>query len=122
MLRESAAIIKKAKSKSLPVLIEPTDIKAIIHSHSKWSDGTNTLEEMAEECIKRGLEYLVISDHSKAAAYANGLTEERIRVQHRQIDQLNDQFKNFKIFKSIECDILGDGSMDYSNSILSLSI
>ena len=119
MLRESAAIIKKAKAKALPLLIEPTDIKSIIHSHSKWSDGTNTLEEMAEECIKRGLEYLVISDHSKAAAYANGLTEERIREQHRQIDQLNDQFKNFKIFKSIECDILGDGSMDYSNPILS---
>ncbi len=119
MLRESPAIIKKAKDKALPVLIEPSDIKAIIHSHSKWSDGNNTLEEMAEECMKHGFEYLVISDHSKAAAYANGLTEERIREQHRQIDLLNDTFKEFKIFKSIECDILGDGSMDYPNTILS---
>src|SRR6188768_162578 len=118
-MRETASIIEKAKSKKLGTLIQPEDVKAIIHSHSKWSDGDNTLEQMAEECIKKGLEYLVISDHSKAAAYANGLSEERIREQHRQVDQLNEQYKPFKIFKSIECDILGDGSMDYSNNILS---
>ena len=125
-MRETAGIIEKAKNNKFPNLIQPEDIKAIIHSHSKWSDGDNTLEQMAEECIKRGLEYLVISDHSKTAVYANGLTEERIREQHRQIDQLNEQYKAlstgrqaFKIFKSIECDILGDGSMDYSNNILS---
>jgi DNA polymerase (family X) len=132
-MRETAFIIEKARSlpagmqaKNWPGLIQPADIKAIIHSHSKWSDGDNTLEQMAEECIKRGLEYLVISDHSKAAAYANGLSEERIREQHRQIEMLNEQYKTlaagrqaFKIFKSIECDILGDGTMDYSNNILS---
>jgi len=118
-MRETAAVIEKAKNKKLPELIQPEDVKSIIHSHSNWSDGSNTLEEMAEECMKRGLEYLVISDHSKAAAYANGLSEERIREQHRQIDQLNERYKPFKIFKSIECDILGDGSLDYSNNILS---
>src|SRR6186713_1616713 len=118
-MRETGTIIEKAKNKKLGTLIQPEDVKAIIHSHSKWSDGDNTLEQMAEECIKKGLEYLVISDHSKAAAYANGLTEERIRAQHRQVDQLNEQYKPFKIFKSIECDILGDGSMDYGNNILS---
>ena len=118
-MRETSGIIEKAKKNKFPKLIQPEDIKAIIHSHSKWSDGDNTLEQMAEECIKKGLEYLVISDHSKTAVYANGLTEERIREQHRQIDQLNEQYKPFKIFKSIECDILGDGSMDYSNNILS---
>jgi len=118
-MRETANIIEKAKNKKLGTLIQPEDVKAIIHSHSKWSDGDNTLEQMAEEGIKKGLEYLVISDHSKAAAYANGLTEERIREQHRQVDQLNEQYKPFKIFKSIECDILGDGAMDYSNNILS---
>lgn len=118
-MRETASIVEKAKKNKLPELIQPKDVKSIIHSHSKWSDGTNTLEEMAEECIKRGMEYLVISDHSKAAAYANGLSEERIREQHRQVDQLNEQYKPFKIFKSIECDILGDGSMDYTNNILS---
>lgn len=117
-LRESAAILTNAKNKALPSLIQPGDIKSVIHSHSNWSDGSNTIEEMANECIKRGFEYLVISDHSKAAAYANGLTEERIREQHNYVDELNRRLSPFKIFKSIECDILNDGSMDYNDSIL----
>lgn len=118
-MRETEIVIEKAKKKSLPVLIQPTDVKSVIHSHSNWSDGANTIEEMAKECIKRGFEYLVISDHSKSAAYANGLSEERIREQHRYVDELNSKLAPFKIFKSIECDILTDGSMDYSNDILS---
>jgi len=117
-LRESTGIIERAKNNQLPELIQPSDIKGIIHSHSNWSDGVNTIEEMARECIKRGYEYLVISDHSKTAAYANGLSEERIREQHRYIDELNDQLKPFRIFKSIESDILNDGSLDYSPGIL----
>jgi DNA polymerase (family 10) len=117
-LRETTAIIESAKKKKLPPPISTVDIRSIIHSHSNWSDGANTIEEMAAECIKRGFEYLVISDHSKAAAYANGLTEERIREQHRYVDELNDKFKPFKIFKSIECDILNDGSMDYPDPVL----
>lgn len=117
-LRESAGIIEKAKKNALPEVIQPGDVKAIIHSHSNWSDGAFTIEDMAKECIKRGFEYLVISDHSKAAAYANGLTEERVREQHHYVDELNNKLKPFKIFKSIECDILNDGSMDYSDKIL----
>ena len=74
---------------------------------------------MADELIRTGFEYLVISDHSKSAFYANGLTEERIREQHRYIDDLNKKLAPFKIFKSIECDILNDGSLDYENKILS---
>ena len=116
--RETAGIIDKAKKKQLPTPIQPTDVKSIIHSHSNWSDGANTIEEMANECIKRNFEYLVISDHSKTAAYANGLSEERIREQHRYIDELNKKLAPFKIFKSIECDILNDGTLDYSNDIL----
>ncbi len=118
-LRESAGIIEKAKNNTLPEVIQPGDVKSVIHSHSNWSDGATTIEEMANECIKRGFEYLVISDHSKAAAYANGLTEERIKEQHRYVDGLNSKLMPFKIFKSIECDILNDGTMDYSNNILS---
>ncbi len=117
-LRESTSIVEKAKKNVLPDLIQPGDVKGIIHSHSNWSDGSNTIEEMANECIKRGLEYLVISDHSKAAAYANGLTEERIQEQHRYVDELNKKLAPFRIFKSIECDILNDGSMDYDNAVL----
>ncbi|HEX5654282.1 MAG TPA: helix-hairpin-helix domain-containing protein, partial [Chitinophagaceae bacterium] len=118
-LREDPDWITRAKSNSLPVIIQPGDVRGLIHSHSNWSDGANTIEEMARELVKRGYEYLVISDHSKAAAYANGLSEERIREQHRYIDELNQQLAPFKIFKSIECDILNDGNLDYSDSILS---
>jgi DNA polymerase (family 10) len=98
--------------------LEPGDVKGVIHSHSTWSDGSNTLEEMAAACIDKGFEYLVISDHSKSAFYANGLKEERIREQHAQIDDLNKQLAPFTIFRSIECDILNDGGLDYTNDIL----
>ncbi|SFQ01196.1 helix-hairpin-helix domain-containing protein [Parafilimonas terrae] len=117
-LREAVTIIEKAATNNLPAIIQPTDIKAIIHSHSKWSDGNNTIEEMANAAIKSGLEYLVISDHSKTAVYANGLTAERLKAQHAEIDELNEKLKPFKIFKSIESDILGDGSLDYDDDVL----
>lgn len=117
-LREMTGILETARKKKMPRLIQPEDIRSIIHSHSNWSDGTNTLEEMAEACIKKGFEYLVISDHSQTAFYANGLKEDRIRAQHKQVDELNKQLPPFKIFKSIESDILNDGSLDYPDSLL----
>ena len=118
-LRETAKIIERAKTSALPQLIQPEDIKGIIHSHSNWSDGNNTLEEMATAAKEQGFEYLVISDHSKSAFYAQGLHEEKINAQHRLIEELNNKLTGFKIFKSIESDILYDGSLDYSNAILS---
>jgi DNA polymerase (family 10) len=117
--REQKIILEQAADSPLSPVIEPTDIRAIIHSHSKWSDGSNTLGEMAAACIEKGFEYLVISDHSKTAFYANGLKEDRIREQHAEIDELNRQLAPFVIFKSIESDILNDGALDYSNDILS---
>jgi DNA polymerase (family 10) len=117
-LRENDSLIKPISEKPMPEVIQLKDIKGLIHSHSNWSDGVNTIEEMAAELIKRKFEYLVISDHSKNAAYANGLSVERIREQHKYIEELNKKFKPFKIFKSIECDILNDGSLDYPNEIL----
>jgi DNA polymerase (family 10) len=116
--REKPEIITKAKQ-PLPVVIEPSDIRAIIHSHSNWSDGSNTIEEMANACIDKGYEYFVISDHSKSAFYANGLSEERIKEQHIHIEELNRKLAPFRIFKSIECDILNDGNLDYTDNILS---
>ncbi len=117
--RESAAILAQASSNALPELIQPGDIKGIIHSHSTWSDGLYTIQEMAKAAIAKGLEYLVISDHSQAAYYANGLTPERIAAQHQEIDALNEKLAPFKIFKSIEADILGDGNLDYNPQVLS---
>jgi len=117
-LRETANIIALAQNNTLPHLIQPEDIRGIIHSHSTWSDGSNTLEEMANACIEQGFEYLVISDHSQTAAYANGLKEDRIRAQHQEIETLNKKPGAFKIFKSIESDILNDGSLDYPEEVL----
>lgn len=115
-LRESAAILDTPVIK--PV-VQPGDIKGIIHCHSNWSDGSNTIEELVNACIALQMEYMVLSDHSKSAFYANGLQEGRIREQHLYIDELNEKFKPFRIFKSIECDILNDGSLDYADNILS---
>jgi DNA polymerase (family 10) len=118
-LREHSAVIEKAKKEPVGKVIQINEIKGLIHAHSNWSDGAYTIEQMAVELIHLGFEYLVISDHSKAAYYAGGLTEQRIKEQHRYIDELNKKLAPFRIFKSIECDILNDGSMDYADKILS---
>lgn len=117
-LREEASVIEKAKNNTLPKAIQPEDIKGIIHSHSKWSDGSHSLEEMAKAAKEQGLEYLVISDHSRSAFYASGLDIDRVMAQHQQIDELNQQLAPFRIYKSIESDILNDGSLDYPDEIL----
>jgi DNA polymerase (family X) len=118
-LREDPEIIEKARKEPLPSVIQFSDVRGIVHSHSNWSDGLHTIEEMAKACIEQGFEYLVISDHSKSAFYANGLSEERIREQHLYVDELNAKLAPFYIFKSIESDILNDGRLDYSDQILS---
>ena len=87
--RENASIIQEAIQKKIKPVIQVNDIKSIIHSHSNWSDGAETLEAMANAAKEKGYEYLVISDHSQSAFYANGLREERIVSQHHQIDELN---------------------------------
>ncbi|MEO6191018.1 MAG: PHP domain-containing protein, partial [Saprospiraceae bacterium] len=101
------------------LLIEESDIKGVIHNHSTYSDGVYDLKSMSRECIRLGYSYLVISDHSKTAGYANGLSIERVEMQWREIDDLNKELTPFKIFKSIESDILSDGSLDYPADILS---
>lgn len=117
-MRENSEIISQAKENNIAPVITEKDIKGIIHSHSTWSDGGNTIQQMAEAAINEGLEYLVISDHSKSAFYANGLSMERVLQQHQEIEKLNQQMAPFKIFKSIESDILNDGSLDYPDEIL----
>lgn len=117
-MREGNGEIALAAGNNLPQLIQTGDIKGIIHSHSQWSDGLQSQEDMAKAAKEQGFEYLVISDHSRSAFYANGLQPERILAQHQQIDQLNSQLAPFKIFKSIEADILNDGSLDYPDDIL----
>jgi len=117
-LRETAAQAGVDHTWTSPDLIRTEDIRGIVHAHSDWSDGAHSLEQMAEACIRQGFEYLVISDHSRSAQYAGGLDIEKVRRQHAHIDALNSKMGTFRIFKSIECDILGDGSLDYPDEVL----
>ncbi len=116
--REDKESYFKVKESSDFRLIALSDIKGVVHNHSTYSDGLNTLKDMAKACIDRGYQYFVISDHSASAFYANGLKEERVYQQWKEIDELNKKFTDFKIFKSIESDILNDGNLDYDDSIL----
>ncbi len=94
------------------------DIKGIFHVHTTYSDGTMSIEDIVKYLISRGYKYVGISDHSKSAYYANGLTEDDIKKQHEEIERLNEKYAPFKIFKGIESDILKDGSLDYPDNIL----
>jgi len=118
-LREGDIYIERAENNALPVLISYHDLKGTLHNHSTWSDGVNTIEEMALYCRDTlKLEYLGMCDHSKSAVYAKGLSIERVLQQQEEIDHLNKKLNGFKIFKGIESDILGDGSLDYPEEIL----
>lgn len=116
--RETPVIIEKAKAGPLPPSLTLSDIKGVIHCHSRYSDGGQTLAEMAIAAKEKGFEYLMISDHSQSAGYAGGLKPERIMAQHEEIEQLNQSLAPFKIFKSIESDILRQGDLDYTDDVL----
>jgi len=94
-----------------------SDIKSLIHFHTTWSDGLGTIEEMAENAIELGLDYFVVSDHSKTPVYANGLNENRVYAQKEEINVLRKD-KKLNIFHGIESDILPDGNLDYDEEIL----
>ncbi len=117
-LREGGFELEAAKKHSLPKLVEMDDLKGILHNHSTYSDGKHSLRQMAEYCKELGYEYLGICDHSKSAFYANGLEEDRVFSQHKEIDQLNEELAPFKIYKGIESDILYDGQLDYEDEVL----
>lgn len=99
-------------------LIENGDLKGSLHNHSTYSDGSNSLEEMVQSCIEQRLSYFGICDHSRSAFYADGLNIEKVEIQWKEIEALNQKYLPFKIFKGIESDILADGSLDYPDEIL----
>ena len=101
-----------------PQLIGLQSLKGVFHTHSTWSDGTAEIEAMAETARSMGLRYMGLSDHSKAASYANGLDEARLAQQSKEIDRLNRTWKDFRILKGLECDILPDGDLDLSPEAL----
>jgi len=118
-MREGDTFIAKAAANNLPTLISYNDLRGTLHNHSTWSDGVNTIEEMVAYCRDQlNLQYLGLSDHSKSAFYAKGLSIERVLQQHEEIDHLNKKLDDFHVFKGIESDILNDGSLDYPDEIL----
>ncbi|MFA6540189.1 MAG: DNA polymerase/3'-5' exonuclease PolX [Bacteroidota bacterium] len=117
-LREDFGEIEAAQSAILPKLVSYSDIQGTFHCHTNFSDGQNTLSEMASGAQQLGWQYLGIADHSKVAAYANGLDEKRVKKQQNEIDELNSNFKNFQLFNGSEVDILPNGDMDFNDKVL----
>ncbi|MEO8167125.1 MAG: DNA polymerase/3'-5' exonuclease PolX [bacterium] len=118
-LRENTGEIEAAEQGTLPHLVETKDIKGTFHCHTTYSDGVNTLEQMAEAARQLGWEYLGIADHSKVAAYAGGLSEAKVKAQQKEIDSLNSKSKGFRILKGTEVDILPNGDLDWPEKVLS---
>ncbi|MBQ0818984.1 DNA polymerase/3'-5' exonuclease PolX, partial [Microvirga sp. HBU67558] len=118
-LREGRGEIALAVARRLPHLVADQDIRGLLHCHTDFSDGSNTLEEMAEATRARSYEYFGVADHSKTASYAGGLSVERVAIQHELADELNRRYQGrFQILKGIESDILEDGSLDYPDAVL----
>ncbi len=118
-LREDAGEIEAALAGSLPQnLLHAEQIVGNVHSHTIWSDGVNTLLEMAQAAQAMGLRYFTVTEHSQSSGYANGLTFERLQRQWDEIDNVNSQLKGITLLKGIESDILEDGSLDYPDSVL----
>ncbi|HYA56635.1 MAG TPA: DNA polymerase/3'-5' exonuclease PolX [Nitrososphaerales archaeon] len=117
-LRENTGELEVAAKGRIPHLIEFGDIKGDLQMHSTWSDGSATLEEMANGARERGYEYVAITDHSASVRVANGLSEERFRKQWRQIEKLNDELSPFRILKAVEVEIKSDGSLDFDREFL----
>jgi DNA polymerase (family X) len=121
-IREAKGEIKAAKEYKIPKLLEYKSLKGDLQIQTEWSDGANSIEEMARYAIKEGLEYILITDHTKSLAMAHGLDSKRIKKQWKEIDKINKKLQkeglNFKILKGTECDILKDGTMDLPDKIL----
>jgi DNA polymerase (family X) len=117
-LRENTGEIAAAAEHRLPALITVDDLVGTFHCHTEYSDGSNTLEEMALAAKKLGLKFLGIGDHSQSLTIARGLTAERVKQQHEEIDRVNAKLKGITLLKGIECDILQDGRLDFDDTVL----
>ncbi len=118
-LREDTGEIEAALEGRLPEdLVTLEDIQGAVHAHSTWSDGKNSLEEMARAAKALGLKYLTVTEHSQAAIYAGGLKEDDLRRQWDEIDRVNETVQGLRLLKGIEVDILESGALDYSDAVL----
>lgn len=117
-LREGSGEVAVAGRRELPTLLEPGDVKGFLHCHTRYSDGSNTVEELALACQAAGYRYLGVTDHSQAAAYAGGLRPDDLIRQAGEIDEVNGRLQGFRVLKGIEADILQDGRIDYEERVL----
>ncbi|MDD5166694.1 MAG: DNA polymerase/3'-5' exonuclease PolX [Candidatus Omnitrophica bacterium] len=117
-LREDNGEVELARSFKLPQLIESKDIKGDLHVHSTWSDGGNTIEEMAEAAKRLGYSYIAITDHSQSLKIAGGLTVQDLKKKKLEIDKINKKLKGFRVLYGTEVDIDSSGRLDYKDDIL----
>jgi DNA polymerase (family 10) len=116
-LREARDEIDLAEADKIPQLIEAKDVVGVLHVHSTWSDGTASIEDMASKARRLGYKWMGLSDHSKAASYAHGLDDDRLRQQMKEVAALNAASKDFKILHGMEVDILPNGTLDLSDEL-----
>jgi DNA polymerase (family 10) len=117
-LREGMGEVEAAAEGTLPQLVERRDVRGFLHCHTNYSDGSNTVEELALACRDAGYSYVGITDHSQAAAYAGGLTPDDLLRQADEIDEANARLTGIQVLKGIEADILVDGRIDYAEDVL----
>ncbi|MHC1585712.1 MAG: DNA polymerase/3'-5' exonuclease PolX [Candidatus Syntropharchaeia archaeon] len=121
-LREDRGEIEAAKENRLPELVELKEIKGDLHVHTNWSDGKNSIEEMAKTAISMGYEYIAIADHSPAVGVTGGMDEKKIKKRQKEIEKLNEKFEekgiNFRVLSSVEVDIRSDFTLDFPDEIL----
>lgn len=117
-LREDWGEIEAALKGNLPAGLSANNIKGEVHCHSTWSDGHNTIEEMARAALARGYSYLAITDHSQSLGVANGLTPERLRRQRQEIEQAQARVPGIRLWQGVEMEVKADGSLDYPDEVL----
>ena len=117
-LREDRGEVEAAKENRIPKLIELSDLRGDLHVHTKWSDGKNSIEEMAKTAIALGYEYIAVADHSPAVGIAGGMNEEKLKRRQQEIERVNARFDNFRVLSSTEVDIKSDFSLDFPDEIL----
>ncbi len=117
-LREGSGEIAAAGRRELPRLLDRSEVRGFLHCHTSYSDGSNTVEELALACKAAGYEYLGVTDHSQAAAYAGGLRADDLARQADEIDEVNARLESFRVLKGVEADILQDGRVDYDEQVL----
>ncbi|MGI5835196.1 MAG: DNA polymerase/3'-5' exonuclease PolX [Chloroflexota bacterium] len=118
-IRQNRGELEAAAKHALPNLILQEDIRGDLQVHTDWSDGTATMEQMAEACMRMGYQYVAITDHSQSLGIAHGLSPERLERKIKQIGELNDRLAPFRILNGSEVDIRGDGRLDYPDELLS---